>query len=213
MTSENPVTNVAVTCVPNVPVGGMINGLVVGTTIALSTNDNGLFQFTRTQTAPPTLPALPDYSFIIPTFVVSGQTYDVTVTSQPVKQVCSVVNGTGTALNTNLPAAKNVVINCETGVPVGVSLTGLNSGVFVTLTNNAGVAKKEDNLPLVANTATPSVTVFNKSLLDGGAYAVTVKTPPVGQKCTVTNGTGIAVLTPAIVPINVTVNCVNETSN
>lgn len=212
MTSETPVSNVAVTCVPNVPVGGMINGLVVGTTITLSTTDNGYAQFTRTQAAVPALPALPDYSFVIPTYVVSGQAYDVTVVSQPVKQVCIVSNGTGTALNTNLPAAKNVVVNCEPGVPVGVSLTGLNSGVFVTLTNNAGVAKKEDNLTLVANTATPSITVFNKSLLDGGAYAVTVKTHPVGQECTVTNGTGTAVLLPALVPINVTVNCVNKTS-
>lgn len=196
MNGETPVTNVAVNCVPNVPVSGMLNGMVVGTSIGLSTNNNATVQLTKTQLADST-DAM--NSFIIPTYVVSGETYDVTVISQPAAQVCSVLNGKGTADNTNLAAAKNVVVNCVAGVPVGVTLAGLKTGLFLTLSNNGS-----DPLSMTAvGTGT-----FNKSLLNGQPYAITITTQPVGQTCTVTNGTGTAVLSTPATPINVAINCI-----
>ena len=200
MTSETPVTNIAVNCVANVPVSGVINGLVVGTTIGLSRNSATISEFTRTQPAVP-VPPLPatDNSFVLPYYVVNGQAYDVTVTSQPLAQVCSVVNGKGTADNTNLAAAKNVAVYCVPGVSVGVTLAGLKTGTFITLSNNG-------NDPL--NMFASGVLNFNKSLLNGGIYAVTIVTQPVGQTCTVTNGTGTAVLSTPATPINVAVNCI-----
>ncbi len=221
MTGETPVTNIVVTCVPNVPVSGVLNNLVIGTTIGLSRTNNAIVEFSRTQLDPaaqvPPVTAV-DNSFILPYYVVSGQAYDVTVTSQPVAQVCSVVNGKGTADNTNLANAKNVAVYCVPGVPVRVTLAGLKTGLFITLSNNAN---DSDLLTLVANTAAPTTTTdssgvtkttsnaspFNKNLLNGNPYAVAVKTQPVGQTCVVVNDKGNAVLVSPIVPIDVTVNC------
>jgi hypothetical protein len=203
MTSETPVNNIAVTCVPNVPVKGVLHNLVVGTTIGLSRNSATDVEFTRTQAAEPAVqvPPLPavDNSFTLPYYVVSGQSYDVSVTSQPAAQVCSVLNGKGTADNTNLASATNVAVYCVPGVPVGVTLAGLKTGLFISLSNNAN-----DPLNMFANGAL----TFNKSLLNGGAYAVTIVTQPVGQTCTVTNGTGTAVLGTPVTAINVAINCV-----
>jgi hypothetical protein len=203
MTSETPVTNIAVNCVANVPVGGVINGLVVGTTIGLSRQSGTATEFVRTQSAEPAVqvPPLPpvDNSFILPLYVVSGQPYDVTVTSQPVAQVCNVVNGKGTADNTNLANAKKVAVNCVPGVPVGVTLAGLKTGNFISLTNNGN-----DPMNMFAN----GVLNFNKSLLNGGAYAVTIVTQPVGQICAIANATGTAVLSTPATVIDVKINCI-----
>ncbi|MBC7405039.1 MAG: hypothetical protein H7252_05070, partial [Cytophaga sp.] len=49
MSGETPVTNVAVNCVPNVPVSGTLKSMVVGTTIGLSTTNTGLIQLSKTQ--------------------------------------------------------------------------------------------------------------------------------------------------------------------
>lgn len=220
MTGETPVTNISVTCVPNVPVKGMFHNLVVGTTIGLSRNINTAVEFTRTQAAESTgtTQTPVDNSFVLPYYVINGQTYDVSVTSQPAAQVCSVANGKGTADNTNLASATNVAVYCVPGVPVRVTLTGLKTGLYVVLSNNAD---DYGLLTLVANTVAPTTTTdtsgvttttsnataFNKSLLNGSPYAVTVKTQPVGQNCVVVNDKGNAVLVSPIVPIDVTVNC------
>jgi hypothetical protein len=189
MTSDAPVNNIVVTCVPNVPVGGTINGLVRGTTIALS--NNGVQDFSRTdpvQLPPPAevLPAV-DPSFTLAHYVVNKKTYNVAVSSQPAAQVCSVVNGTGvgTVDNTNLPAAKNVVVNCVPGIPVNVNLaTELKSGGRLILSNN-----DNDALTLAAiGDAT-----FNKSLLNGNGYNIKVSNQPYSQFCSVTGATGTAV--------------------
>jgi hypothetical protein len=195
MSSATPISNIAVNCVPNVPVSGILNGMVVGTTIGLSTTNTGLVQFSKTQLADST-DAM--NSFILPTYAVNGQAYDVTVASQPAAQVCSVINGKGTADNTNVAGIKNVAVNCVAGVPVGVTLAGLKTGLFITLTDNAN----DPLLMTLSGTAT-----FNKSLLNGAPYAVTITTQPVGQTCTVTNGTGTAVMTP-VTAINVEINCI-----
>ena len=203
MTSDTPVTNISVTCVPNVHIKGVLHNLVVGTTIGLSRNSNTAVEFSKTQAAEPAVqvPPLPavDNSFTLPLYVVSGQTYDVSVTSQPVAQVCSVVNGKGTADNTNLASATNVAVYCVPGVPVSVTLAGLKTGLFISLSNNG-------NDPL--NMFASGVLSFNKNLLNGGAYAVTIVTQPVGQTCTVTNGSGTAVLSTPITAINVAINCI-----
>lgn len=206
MTSETPVTNISVTCVPNVPIKGVLHNLVVGTTIGLSRNSGTSgtsAEFTRTQAAEPAIqvPPLPPVvnSFTFPLYVVSGQTYDVAVISQPAAQVCSVVNGKGTADNTNLASATNVAVYCVPGVPVNITLAGLKTGTFISLSNNG-------NDPL--NMFASGVLNFNKNLLNGGAYAVTIVTQPVGQICTVTNGSGTVVLSTPITAINVAVNCI-----
>lgn len=186
---EAPVTSVRVTCVPNVPLGGTINGLVSGTTLGL-TNANGTVN-SSTFTAAGT--------FVLANYAVSGSNYAVTVASQPFAQSCSVVNGTGVADNTNLPAANNIVVNCVAAVPVGLTVAGLTTGRTVTLTNNGG-----DAVVISANGAFN----FPTALLNGATYNVQISTQPTGQTCSVTNGTGTAVLSTPATPINALINCI-----
>lgn len=64
---------------------------------------------------------------------------------------------------------------------VGGTLTGLATGASVTLQNNG-----KDNLTLTQN----GRFTFNNTLDDDDDYNVTVLTQPVGQTCTVANGSG-----------------------
>ncbi|MBU0828163.1 MAG: hypothetical protein KKE41_09770, partial [Gammaproteobacteria bacterium] len=64
---------------------------------------------------------------------------------------------------------------------MGGSVTGLGAGKTLTLQNSAA-----DDLTVNANGSF----VFVTRLDSGVAYAVTVKTQPSGQRCTVTQGTG-----------------------
>ena len=78
---------------------------------------------------------------------------------------------------------------------VGGTVSGL-SGTVV-LQDNGG-----DNLPVTGN----GPFTFATSLAGGTAYAVTVKTNPTGQTCTVSNGSGTI---GAANVANVAVSCVN----
>jgi len=184
-----PVTSVRVTCVPNVPLGGTINGLVSGTSITL-TNNNGTTNSSIFTAAG---------AFTLGNYAVSGANYAVVVAAQPFAQNCTVVNGTGTADNTNLPAANNIVVNCVAAVPVGLTLSGLVTGRTVTLTNNGG-----DTITLAAN----GTANFPTALLNGASYNVQISTQPSGQTCNISAGTGTAVLSNPATPINVLVNCI-----
>jgi exo-beta-1,3-glucanase (GH17 family) len=104
--------------------------------------------------------------------------YSVTVQTQPQGGVCSVTNGTGTAASN----VTSVSVVCLPDVTVGGTVTGLNGGIVV-LENN-----KSDDLAVGAD----GTFTFAQKIHDGGAYAVTVKTPPNGELCSVTNGTGTA---------------------
>ena len=92
----DPVSDVAVTCAYSSSVGGFVSGLAAGTSVTLSTNGaflaiaaNGIFAF------PGTLPA--------------GSTYDVTVSTQPVGQACTVSSPNGTVV-ANVMAS--VLVTC-----------------------------------------------------------------------------------------------------
>ena len=64
---------------------------------------------------------------------------------------------------------------------MGGTISGLTAS-GLTLQNNGG-----DPLTVAASAKTFQ---FSAAVPSGGAYAVTVKTQPTGQTCTVTNGTG-----------------------
>jgi hypothetical protein len=67
------------------------------------------------------------------------------------------------------------------GGEIGGTVSGLGAGLSVTLLNNG-----TDSLTVAANGSF----AFADGLDANAAYAVTVKTPPVGQSCTVANATG-----------------------
>ncbi|MFZ6673906.1 hypothetical protein [Undibacterium sp. Xuan67W] len=191
MSSDAAVTNIAVKCVPKVPVTATLSGLSTGTLILYNNANVNLDAITMTTNTAAT------FSY----YIASGQTYAVTVGVQPAAQTCSVQNGTGTVDNSNLAGANNVLVKCIPSVPVSVVLTGLGSGKTVTIADNA-----TDFLYL---SATGTYT-FTNSIVDGQTYAVTVTTQPTGQTCTVVSGSGTALLSNPTGASNIAINCVNN---
>ena len=146
-------------------VGGNVYGL--SGSLVLENNDH----------EPLTLTA--DGSFAFATPQQSGETYSVTVRTQPANQLCTVSNGTGTISHSSVT---NIVVNCSTNAfTVGGNTTGLASGESVVLENNGG-----DNLTI----ATEGPFTFSTLVAQGATYNVTILSQPSTQTCTVTNGSG-----------------------
>lgn len=84
---------------------------------------------------------------------------------------------------TRLPCGTGVVLCLAAcaGGEVGGTLSGLGSGLSVTLLNNGS-----DPLTLSSNGSF----TFADALLANASYAVTVRTQPVGQTCSVSSGSG-----------------------
>ncbi len=162
------VSTIQVSCTTNTyRIGGKVSG-VAGSGVVLqnnagddlTVNSDGVFQFA--------------------TAVDSGETYAVTVKTQPTSpwQTCTVSAGTGTVGGTDVT---DVFVSCVTNrYQVGGTVSGLGNAPVV-LQNNAG-----DDLSVASN----GVFTFATSLLSGASYAVTVKTSPAGLFCFVTLGTG-----------------------
>ena len=210
MNSSTGVANVAVTCVPNVPVGGTLSGLADGSTLYLIdniTNKAANININADNNAAGALSK--NGAFTLPTWVVSGYNYNVAVALPPPGQYCTVVNGTGIAQNANNTIVNgvtigvtNIGVNCVAAVPVTMTVNGLTAGNSVTLTNTS-TARVD---PLTVTTI--GTYNFSWSLLTGMPYSVAVTTQPTGQNCTVTNGTGTANLGNPAASANVLVNCV-----
>ena len=190
MTSDAAVNNIAVTCVPKVPVTATVSGLTAGSLFLIDNANVNADALTYTTNIAGTFP------FYIP----DGTAYAVTVGLQPAAQTCTVQNGTGTASITNPQPAANVLVNCVPSVPVSVVLTGLAAGKTVVVTNGSD--------PLFLTLGANGTFTFSNSVLDGQPYAVTVTTQPVGQTCTVVGGTGTAQLSNPTGASNIQINCI-----
>ena len=83
--SGDSINTVNVTCVSITSIGGTVAGLVAGTSVTLS---NGTVL----------LPIAINGSFAFPGLLSAGQSYAVTVATQPVGLKCSVLNGSGTVV-------------------------------------------------------------------------------------------------------------------
>lgn len=166
-TATAAVSNVQVVCATiQYTVGGIMSGLPVGKTVVLRNTTGRLLSVTANGA----------FTFVDP--VDHGGTYGVTVHIQPTGLSCSVSNGSGTANG----AVSNVAVNCATNLySVGGSLSGLGSGKSVVLQNNAGNdLTRSQNGNFAFTTLVPY----------GSPYAVSVRTQPVDQTCTVSNGLG-----------------------
>ena len=173
-------------------VGGTVTGLPAGSTVVLQDNggDN--------------LSVVVNGSFVFPTALASGASYDVTVLTELMAPpgTCTVTGGTGTVGMDNVT---DVVVACMAGsFTIGGTVSGLAPGDSVVLGDNGG-----DPLTLTANGAF----TFATSLASGASYSVTVVTQPGGadggaETCTVGAGTGTVGSGNVT---NVTVTCVAET--
>jgi hypothetical protein len=161
------ITDVAITCVPLYTVGGNVTGLGSGKTLVLTNNGGDAL----------TLGENGAFTFATP--VLKGGSYAVAISAQPASQRCTVVNGSGTDLRAHVT---DVAITCVSLYTVGGSITGLESGKTLALTNNGG-----DELTLSENTSF----TFATPLEEGSSYAVAISSEqPEGQRCTVANGSG-----------------------
>lgn len=90
-TVTGAVTDVRVTCSPGKVVGGTVNGLMAGRSVTLGLNDQILVASNSDPTG-----ATVDVNFMFPGPLLSGDTYNVQVREQPLDQMCTVSNGSGT---------------------------------------------------------------------------------------------------------------------
>ena len=165
-------------------VGGTLTGLAPGASVTLQ--NNGTDDLVLNADSP----------FTFPTLLLRGESYEVTVATQPgtPPQLCTVANDTGTLTGPNVD---NVVVTCANAYSVGGNVSGL-AGAGLELQLNGGVA-----LPIAADGAF----VFPQTLLDNDPYEITVATQPGSpdQACTVTGGNGTIAGSDAL---GATVNCV-----
>ncbi|MFP2929924.1 hypothetical protein ACLESO_32965 [Pyxidicoccus sp. 3LG] len=161
------VTGVAVACEKQTfVVGGSVTGLPAGQSLVLKNNGGDALTLTA------------DGPFSFPTRVAFDSGYAVTAEAGP-PLVCSVTRGAGT-----MPArdVSDVAVLCgTTAYAVSGTVSGLAPGATLELRNNGD--------EVLAVTADGPFT-FTRPVVDLGGYAVTVKTQPAGQRCTVTDGTG-----------------------
>lgn len=123
-----------------------------------------------------------DGSFTFPSSMADGSNYSITVLTQPgsPNQFCSVSNASGVISGADVTS---VNISCSTQTyTIGGSVSGL-SGSGLVLQNNAG-----DDLAISSNGSF----TFSSSVVDGGAYSVSVLSQPGSptQSCIVSNGSG-----------------------
>jgi 6-phosphogluconolactonase (cycloisomerase 2 family) len=169
---------------PTFTIGGNVTGLASGTQVVLNNNGadattigaNGAYTFSQA--------------------VQSNGSYAVTVATQPTGQTCAVANANGSGVVANVT---NVNVTCSAiTYSVGGTVSGLDAGDQVTLSNNGGSV----NVTADGNFSIADSAPYN------GTYNVTVATQPVGKTCTVGNGTGAGVVANVT---NVSVVCAANT--
>jgi Galactose oxidase, central domain len=176
-TAAANVTNIVINCgTTGLTVGGSVSGLMGGG-LVLQDNGGDNFAVNGTGNVP--------FTFVTP--LSAGSTYNVTVFKQPSNpaQVCSVVNGSGTA-NSNVG---NVQVICtQPGFKISGSVVGLvvGPGDTMELQDNAG-----DDLFVAGDTTF----TFPTQVTNGGIYNVSVFLPPTSQPqlCNEFFYTGIAI--------------------
>lgn len=159
-------------------VGVVVSGLTTGTLVLVDSANDSL-----TLTASGT-----DY---FATRLAQGAPYSVMVTTQPVGETCSV----GNPITVGAGSTTITVTCSETSYSITGTVMGLNAGTAVALADGAG------------GTDSPSGSGsfgFSQQVANLASYNVTIVTQPVGQTCTVSNGSGI--VNGADVT-NVTVSC------
>jgi hypothetical protein len=182
------ITSVAVVCSANAYyVGVTVSGLVAGEQVTLINNNDSDNPLTVTAAQQGTL-----RNFA--TKVAYNAGYAVTVGTQPsAGRTCTVSNGSGSGVVTNVT---NVIVTCSTNTySVGGAVSGLAAGNQVTLTNNGA-----DPLTVRADGAF----TFATPIAYNSSFNVTVGTQPIGQTCTVSNGSGSGVTANVT---NVSVHC------
>jgi sugar lactone lactonase YvrE len=164
--SAADVVDIQVVCAPTgFTVGGPITGLT-GAGLVLA---NGTDRLAVSATAT---------GFTLPTPVAQGAAYAVTVQTQPAGEQCSLSQSTGTINGANVT---NVGVACAAVThTLGGTISGLTS---------SGLALANGSDALSPGAGSLAFT-FALPVAEGGAYAVSVRTQPSGESCSVGSGAG-----------------------
>lgn len=164
------VSDVTVTCetleTGDVSIGGTVSGLA-GDGLVLIDAPTG-----------DTVAIAADGDYVFPNRLVQGDSYSVSVYSQPAGQACRVQNYAGVAATD----VTDINVSCSaTRYSVGGTLQGIESSRGVQLRNNG-----TDWVTVNAN----GPFHFPGTLTTGAGYHVTLDAGPSGQDCTITGGSG-----------------------
>jgi hypothetical protein len=164
--------------------GGAINASIGGTLSGLSGNDTvGLVD---NGTDPISLSANGNFTF--PTQIAAGSTFDVTVSTQPIGETCSVANGVGT-IEQSSGDVSDVTVSCAvtltSGNYISGTISGLAAGGTVTLLNNG-----TNSLPVSTNGGFS----FPTAIAAGAPYSVVISGQPSGQTCVIVPSTASGVV-------------------
>ena len=118
-------------------------------------------------------------AFTFPSRVLIGSAYQVVVLALPPTLICTVINGSGGAVNNS--DVNNVQVTCVPRNSLGGTITGLTAP-------NLRLANGSDT---VSPTAGAQSFTFPGKIGQGFSYGVTVVDQPTGQTCNVPNPSGI----------------------
>lgn len=149
-------------------VSGQLSGLGTGLTVTLANNGSD------------TLTLRANGTFAFQDLLDPGDAFLVTVRTQPVGQVCTVANGSGT-INTNGDGVDNVRVSCAFSSGLRGTVSGLSDGMALTLANGASTLVVAANGPFA----------FPDTLAEGAAFSLLVQVQPFGANCSVSGGVGI----------------------
>ncbi|HMO47651.1 MAG TPA: hypothetical protein PKB14_16685 [Rubrivivax sp.] len=149
-------------------VGGTVSGLGAERSVTLLNNGGDALGVRR------------NGSFTFSTALDANSAYAVTVGTQPAGQSCSVANGSG-SIDADGRSVDNVEVSCAFAATLRGTVSGLQSGVALTLGNGG------ERIAVAADGAF----AFGTLLPDGTRYDVQVITQPALGSCSVRNGSGV----------------------
>ncbi|HJV82343.1 DUF4369 domain-containing protein [Noviherbaspirillum sp.] len=176
-------------------IGGTVSGLPSGITVLLVNNNTE------------TINVNTNGSFVFSRKVQARGTYNVTLYTQPTGASCAVANGTGTVNQVGENVA-NVSVTCTPAAhaflnySLGVTVSGLAQGNFVTFLNNGG-----DSVTANANGLFIFPKTYALQVAGDESYNVTVSTNPSGQTCTLSNASGTNTSANFVNFVNIVANC------
>lgn len=165
-------------------IGGAVSGLLPGTSVTLTNNQESVTVAT-------------DGNFTFPTKLSSGQDYNVSFVTNGAGLTCSIANAQGVVQNSNIT---NISITCGIGAnfyEVGVNVSGLSGTITV-----------QNNGAETLNIATNGLTKFTTLNSTGSNYAVTLTAWPAGTICSFDDPT-LTVGTMAAANVTIFITCVN----
>jgi len=115
-TVQGPMTDVRVTCSPGKVVGGSVSGLLAGRSVTLELAEQVLVASNSDPGG-----ATIDVSFLFPSPLLSGTAYNVRVRDQPLGQMCTVTNGSGTMGGSDV---NSVSVQCVAAICTNLDIDG-----------------------------------------------------------------------------------------